>query len=527
MDEKDFLLPIGATLQGGKYRVEAHLASGGFGNTYRITNVTFNEVFALKEFYLRGVNERDEATQKVSVSNAVNSEEFKLQKDKFHKEALRLRKLDNPHVVRVHDLFEENGTAYYVMDFLDGESLSAQMRKQGHPFTEQEVMDFTDQVLDALDAIHQENIWHLDLKPGNIMTDRNGRAVLIDFGASKQFHDANGHSLSTSTGLCYTPGFAPTEQIESSTTKMGPWTDLYALGATMYNLLTMKTPPSVSEIQDGDAFEFPSGSSNRMQQLIQWMMEPNRNKRPQSVADVRSFLQGHVSDSTRMASAPTAPSQATQMASTPLQATQMASAHQEPTRMASPSPRMPLTPQKKSKTPWIILGAVIGVFLLLVGIALVGFIVNDMSSGYESTRNESYSPDLSQVEAPAPTVTGPSARPATAEPASPVAEQPVASEPVYSQLSMYGTLGGANDAVLFFNEEYGGTVTFTVNGVKNTRNVSFNSYDESSGTLILNEYFTNGNYIGYFKGQLKDGTYKGVFTNETSGGKIDFNFTWR
>ena len=404
MEEKDFLLPIGATLQGGKYRVEAHLASGGFGNTYRITNVTFNEVFALKEFYLRGVNERDEATQKVSVSNAVNSEEFKLQKDKFHKEALRLRKLDNPHVVRVHDLFEENGTAYYVMDFLDGESLSAQMRKQGHPFTEQEVMDFTDQVLDALDAIHQENIWHLDLKPGNIMTDRNGRAVLIDFGASKQFHDANGHSLSTSTGLCYTPGFAPTEQIESSTTKMGPWTDLYALGATMYNLLTMKTPPSVSEIQDGDAFEFPSGSSNRMQQLIQWMMEPNRNKRPQSVADVRSFLQEHVSDlqehvsdSTRMASAP---SQATQMASTPSQATQMASAHQNPTRMASSNPRMPLTPQKKSKTPWIILGAVIGVFLLLVGIALVGFIVNDMSRSRETSQWEQPTPQIVEPDYP-------------------------------------------------------------------------------------------------------------------------------
>lgn len=375
MEEKDFLLPIGATLQGGKYRVEAHLASGGFGNTYRITNVTFNEVFALKEFYLRGVNERDEATQKVSVSNAVNTEEFKLQKEKFHKEALRLRKLDNPHVVRVHDLFEENGTAYYVMDFLDGESLSAQMRKQGHPFTEQEVMDFTDQVLDALDAIHQENIWHLDLKPGNIMTDGKGRAVLIDFGASKQFHDANGHSLSTSTGLCYTPGFAPTEQIESSIAKMGPWTDLYALGATMYNLLTMQTPPSVSDIQDGTGFNFPATVSQQTQQLIRWMMEPNRNKRPQSVAEVRDVLQNgsvaliqQASQETKMATPVSNPASS--------DATRMAPGTSDATRMASPQPHGPLPPQKKSKTSWIILGAVAGVFVLLIGVALIGIFLN-------------------------------------------------------------------------------------------------------------------------------------------------------
>jgi serine/threonine protein kinase len=281
--ENNNLLPVGTTLQNGKYRIKRQLASGGFGNTYEIYETQFEETFAMKEFYLKGVNERDDDSKTVSVSNAENTPEFVSQKEKFKKEALRLLKLDNPHVVRVYDLFEENETAYYVMDFLKGDSLSACMKKAGRPLSEQEVIDYTQQVLAALEAVHAENIWHLDLKPGNIMTDGEGKAVLIDFGASKQFHDTDGRSLSTSTGLCYTPGFAPTEQIESNTSRMGPWTDLYALGATMYNLLTMKTPPSVSDIQDGEGFDFPENVSPETQRMIRWLMEPNRKRRPQSV----------------------------------------------------------------------------------------------------------------------------------------------------------------------------------------------------------------------------------------------------
>jgi len=489
MEEKDFLLPIGATLQGGKYRVEAHLASGGFGNTYRITNVTFNEVFALKEFYLRGVNERDEATQKVSVSNAVNSEEFKLQKDKFHKEALRLRKLDNPHVVRVHDLFEENGTAYYVMDFLDGESLSAQMRKQGHPFTEHEVMDYTDQVLDALETIHGENIWHLDLKPGNIMTDRKGRAVLIDFGASKQFHDANGHSLSTSTGLCYTPGFAPTEQIESSTTKMGPWTDLYALGATMYNMLTMQTPPSVSDIQDGTGFNFPPTVSQQTQQIIRWMMEPNRNKRPQSVAEVRDFLASPVSTATKVADYVNHVAQ-----QEPYSPTRPAASDDAATQI-----RRPMTPPKKSKTLWIVLGIVIALPILLVLLGLVGFVAEDLLNGGSSSRS-SQQPTVLET----------------------LTEEDTSWKTDYHRLYMSGTLGGSNDAVLDFTAANGGTVTFSLDGVQFTRKVSFYSYDETTGRLVLSEYYTNGNYIGRFDGLLRNNIYQGKFNNEINGGSVDF-----
>lgn len=180
------MLRVGATLQMGKYRIERYLSSGGFGNTYVAYNTEFEETIAIKEFFLKGVNQRDGNNTTVSVSNSDNMTMFAEQLNKFKKEARRIRKLHNPHIVAVHDLFEENGTAYYVMDYVDGESLSERLKRLGRPLDEQEVRDYLPQLLDALQTIHAQDIWHLDLKPGNIMVDRQGTVRLIDFGASKQ-----------------------------------------------------------------------------------------------------------------------------------------------------------------------------------------------------------------------------------------------------------------------------------------------------------------------------------------------------
>lgn len=284
------MLPVGTLLQGGKYRIERHLASGGFGNTYVVTNTYFDETCAMKEFFMKDLNLR--AQNEVTISMPDKRPFFEAHLHKFIKEAYRLRKLHNEHLVSVLDLFEENGTAYYLMDFIEGGSLKARLNRQGHPMTEAEVMPILRQALDVLEVVHREQIWHLDIKPDNMMVDRSGRLYLIDFGASKQLHTIDGRTLPTSSAFALTPGYAPLEQMEQNLRFCGPWTDLYALGATLYKLLTLQAIPTPQELLYGTQLTFPPTVSSKMQQLITWMMKPLYNQRPQSAAEVRAFLGG-------------------------------------------------------------------------------------------------------------------------------------------------------------------------------------------------------------------------------------------
>lgn len=287
------LLPVGTMLCHGKYRIVRHLGSGGFGNTYEAVNTTFDEKVAIKELFLKGTCGRASDSRDVSISLEENQRAFEQQKRKFRKEAQRLRNLHNPHIVHVHDLFDDCGTSYYVMDYVDGENLSERLKRTGKAVGEKEVMEqMLPQLLDALDTVHAQGIWHLDIKPGNILTDGKGGVVLIDFGASKQLHTADGQSQSSTSALTCTPGYAPTEQMDGNLEKFGPWTDLYSLGATLYHLLTLHRPPlpsSISEDPD-DALTFPKGCGPVTVKLVKWLMQPMRTMRPQSVEDVRQFL---------------------------------------------------------------------------------------------------------------------------------------------------------------------------------------------------------------------------------------------
>ena len=322
------MLPVGTLLQGGKYRIDRYLASGGFGNTYVVTNLYFDETFALKEFFLKDFNLRND--NMVTLSMPDKRPLFASHRDKFIKEARRLRKLHNGHIVGVHDLFEENGTAYYVMDFIKGESLKARMKRLERPLTEDEVMPLLYQVLDALESVHSEQIWHLDIKPDNIMVDESGRIYLIDFGASKQLHTVDGYTLATSMAMALTPGYAPLEQMEQNLRMCGPWTDIYALGATLYKLLTNYNIPPSTELLYGSQLSFPPTISQRMQELITWMMKPIYNQRPQSAAEVQAFLGGNkTSEETIVAEPVTIPEENT-VAEPVLTNTDEEDAHQDP-----------------------------------------------------------------------------------------------------------------------------------------------------------------------------------------------------
>ena len=267
------------TLQGGKYRIERVLGQGGFGITYLAVQISDNRQVAIKELFLNGVNERVGTV--IQVSNSANDTLFEKQKEKFKKEAKRIMSLDNEHIVKVYALFEENNTVYYVMDYLEGESLATKMKREGHPLTESEVMDILPQLLDALSEIHKFQIWHLDIKPANIMLiDKT--VVLIDFGASKQITP----SEMTSTALYFTPGYAPAEQTGMLFNQFGPWTDLYAVGATIFNLLTGKSPLEF-DIEEFKEDDLPESNLGLMYKMINWMMQPRRKDRPQKAEDVK------------------------------------------------------------------------------------------------------------------------------------------------------------------------------------------------------------------------------------------------
>ena len=283
------MLPVGTLLRGGTYRIERQIGSGGFGNTYVVRHVEFDEVRAMKEFFMKVVNMRDGATVTVSVPS--NKPAFEALRGKFKKEAQRLRTLSNQHIVKVYDLFEENSTVYYIMDFIDGLSL-ADMVKQYGPMDEEKAMHIFGEMLEALSVVHSQKpqMLHLDIKPANIMVDMTGTAFLLDFGSSKQID--SDHNMTTSP-ITLTPGYAPSELADQNKKRIGPWTDLYELGATLYFILTGNQPPTVTDIaEDGEAaFEFPEAISDTVRSLILWMMSLSRDKRPKSVAEVRAWIE--------------------------------------------------------------------------------------------------------------------------------------------------------------------------------------------------------------------------------------------
>ena len=272
-----------ALLKNGEYKIEKVLGQGGFGITYLAEQTSLGRKVALKEFFMEGLCNRDADTSNVSVGSVGSKKLVERFKQKFIKEARMIASFDNSHIISIHDVFEENGTAYYVMEYLGGKSLSAIVNEQGI-MSETLAMKYIRQVADALAEVHANNLLHLDVKPANIMLNKKGEAVLIDFGISKHYDEAGNQTSSALIGT--SEGYAPIEQYEAGALdSFTPATDIYALGATLFFLLTGTRPPKASEVMNYGLPELPSGVSASVRSTIETAMQPAIAKRPQSIAE--------------------------------------------------------------------------------------------------------------------------------------------------------------------------------------------------------------------------------------------------
>lgn len=286
----DGLLVNGSTLQEGKYKIVRHISSGGFGNTYEGLHGMMETRVAIKEFFPKSLCIREEHSSRVLFATGSNSQVLEKLRRKFKEEAMTLREMDHPNIVRVIDIFEENGTAYYAMEYIDGRSLGEITKFYGH-LSEKDAVGYILQVADALRYVHSKNRLHLDIKPGNIMVDKNGKAILIDFGASKHYDAESGDNTSTLLGL-NTKGYAPIEQLNQSFTSFSPATDIYSLGATFYKLVTGITPPDASLLSGEEEIlpPIPNSISLCTRTAISRAMAIKRKDRPQNIDQFLSIL---------------------------------------------------------------------------------------------------------------------------------------------------------------------------------------------------------------------------------------------
>ena len=240
---------------------------------------------------------RDENTSHITVATQSNKELVDKLRKKFIEEAKAIFKMNHPNIVKVHDIFEENDTAYYVMDYIDGKSLGDIVKQRG-PLPEVEAVGYIRQVADALKYVHSLNRLHLDIKPGNVMVDATGHAMLIDFGASKHYDMESGENTSTLMGV-NTKGYAPVEQSTQSFTKFSPATDIYALGATLYKLLTGKTPPDANLLmaKEETLAPLPSCISKSTHNAVLKAMTLIRADRPQTIDVFLGLLDSKITNS--------------------------------------------------------------------------------------------------------------------------------------------------------------------------------------------------------------------------------------
>ncbi len=235
-------LPIGTVLA-DDYRIEGILGQGGFGITYLGIETLFGRKVAIKEFYPREFAARDSGKTVRPSGTPEDVDHFKWGLDAFEKEAKLLARFDDPHIVGVQRFFKANGTAYFVMDYCDGQPLDEIIRRDG-ALTLEQLQGIIYPLLNSLERIHKEDFLHRDIKPANIFIRSDGSPVLLDFGAARQENVSHSRSV---TSLA-TDGYAAIEQYDARG-RQGPYSDIYGFAATLYRVVTdLKPAPASARI---------------------------------------------------------------------------------------------------------------------------------------------------------------------------------------------------------------------------------------------------------------------------------------
>jgi serine/threonine protein kinase len=283
-------LPAGYRIN--EYQIEKPLGGGGFGITYLARDSNLQLPVAIKEYFPSDLVTRG-ADQMVKVrggSTNEHQEQYDWGLERFLDEARALATFRHPNIVRVLRYFRENGTAYIVMEYESGLSLKRWV-PQNAPLSQRSLLSIIYPVMDGLEAVHKTGFLHRDIKPDNIYVRADGTPVLLDFGAARRV------TANRDMTNIVSPGFAPFEQYHSQGNQ-GPWTDIYSLGAVMYWMTTGKKPVESAARVKNDAM-LPASSLAEVSvygaallDAIEWAMQPDESHRPQSVALLRSAIQG-------------------------------------------------------------------------------------------------------------------------------------------------------------------------------------------------------------------------------------------
>ena len=366
----EYALPMG-TILAGKYLVGRVLGQGGFGITYVGWDIALERKVAIKEYYPSGQVSRNPGSRGLTWYTSVQSQQAKQNGTQiFLKEARKMSKVDDiPNVVRVRDLFQENETAYIVMDFVEGETLKARLEKTG-PLPWEQAKGIFLPAIQAMEQVHQAGLVHRDISPDNLMLTPDGKVKILDLGAAKDLSINSGaSSMQVAKG-----GFSPFEQYTQRGSS-GPWTDVYAMAATVYYTLTGKLPPVATDrvVEDTISWEEPGlkALSALALEALQKAMVISAKNRMQSMEELEKGL---YSTAVKPEPAPAPqPVQETRPEPQPAPETKSESQPEqevkpEPKPTPEPAPQAQSEPkpkagEKSGKKLWIAAAAVIAVVL--------------------------------------------------------------------------------------------------------------------------------------------------------------------